>query len=301
MTPRNLLATLFSLLLITGAVLFTHTHTTSAAAANQNPACNNTNFPLDLTFTADQTTVPVGGSTTLHWSALNEDNQSCDATGGTGGWAGTKDCTDSVANSQTITFASAGTYTFTLTGTDFSGGTLQKTVVISTGAPAAPTVTFSANPTTISVGGSSTLAWTSANATSCTGTGFATAGATSGTASVSPGTTSDYQVACTGPGGTTTKLATVTVLNPAVSISTNPDRGTAGDTVTVSWSATDVSACTVTGTNGFTGTCTVSSGSCSGSKTVTLSVVPATYTISCDSGTVSKTARVSAQAGFGEF
>src|SRR5262249_54538880 len=48
----------------------------------------------------------------------------------------------------------------------------------------APTASLSANPTSIHAGQSSTLAWSSTNATSCTGGGFSTNGAISGSAAV---------------------------------------------------------------------------------------------------------------------
>ncbi|HEY8031758.1 MAG TPA: CARDB domain-containing protein, partial [Methylocella sp.] len=60
-----------------------------------------------------------------------------------------------------------------------------------------PTVSLTANPTSITSGGSSTLTWSSTNATSCTVTGF-TAGGTSGTVTVSPTVSQSYSVTCTG-------------------------------------------------------------------------------------------------------
>jgi Peptidase A4 family len=76
--------------------------------------------------------------------------------------------------------------------------------------PAAPTDTLAANPTTITAGQSSTLSWSSTNATSCTGAGF-TASGTSGSAVVSPIATTTYSLTCTGSGGATTASATVHV------------------------------------------------------------------------------------------
>lgn len=73
-----------------------------------------------------------------------------------------------------------------------------------------PTATFSASPTSITSGQSSTLSWSSTNATSCSGTGF-TASGTSGSVTVSPTNTAVYSVACSGTGGTGTASATVTV------------------------------------------------------------------------------------------
>lgn len=116
-----------------------------------------------------------------------------------------------------------------------------------------PTATLSASPSTIDSGQSSTLTWSSANADSCTGTGF-TADGTSGTRSTgilnSPGT-SNYQVACTGAGGTSAPaFASVEVLSPNVVISASPARLQIGANSQISWSASGVKSCTVTGPSG---------------------------------------------------
>ncbi len=76
----------------------------------------------------------------------------------------------------------------------------------------APTLTFSANPTYIASGGSSTLSWSSTNATSCTGTGFSPSAA-SGSSAISPTATTTYTTTCTGSGGSTTRSAAM-VVNP---------------------------------------------------------------------------------------
>jgi hypothetical protein len=77
----------------------------------------------------------------------------------------------------------------------------------------APTVTLSADPAAISAGQSSTLTWSSTNATSCTASaGWSGARATSGTEQVaSIAATTTFTLACSGAGGTTTQSATVTV------------------------------------------------------------------------------------------
>ena len=81
----------------------------------------------------------------------------------------------------------------------------------------ATTVTLVANPTTVASGGSSTVTWTSRNATACASTGGWTAStATSGTVSTgSLSTTTNYSITCTGAGGTATAAATVTVMATA--------------------------------------------------------------------------------------
>jgi hypothetical protein len=71
------------------------------------------------------------------------------------------------------------------------------------------TATLTASPTSITEEESAILTWSSYNADSCTGTGFSTDGATSGSVSVSPTQTTTYTLACTGAGGTNSDNATV--------------------------------------------------------------------------------------------
>jgi hypothetical protein len=80
--------------------------------------------------------------------------------------------------------------------------------------PLATTVSLAASPKTISAGQSSTLTWSSTNASSCTGSHFA-ASATSGSAVVTPTVTTSYSVTCTGNGGSATALVTVTMSSPS--------------------------------------------------------------------------------------
>jgi peptidoglycan-associated lipoprotein len=81
---------------------------------------------------------------------------------------------------------------------------------------AAPTVTLSANPSSIKAGESSTLSWTSTNATSVTiapEVGTVTA---EGNTKVSPSDSATYTITATGPGGTANANARVTVSVPEV-------------------------------------------------------------------------------------
>jgi hypothetical protein len=76
--------------------------------------------------------------------------------------------------------------------------------------PPVVTASLSANPKAISAGQSSTLSWSSTNATSCTGGGF-TASRTSGSAVVTPTATTSYSVTCTAGADPATAMATISV------------------------------------------------------------------------------------------
>ena len=58
----------------------------------------------------------------------------------------------------------------------------------------------------VAPGASSTLSWSSTNATSCSGAGFSPSGA-SGSLSVSPTVSTTYSITCTGSGGSTTRIS----------------------------------------------------------------------------------------------
>jgi hypothetical protein len=86
------------------------------------------------------------------------------------------------------------------------------------------TAPLSANPTSIVQGNSSTLTWSSTNATRCRGTNFKPTG-TAGSVQVSPSVTTTYLLTCTGAGGTAVSGTTVTVTTPTLGIAPDRRRG----------------------------------------------------------------------------
>jgi len=141
-----------------------------------------------------------------------------------------------------------------------------------------PTVTLSASPTTIVTGASSTITWSSTNATTCsiTENGLPWQTGTSGSAS-SGILTSDttFAASCTGTGGTATASITVTGgagSVPTFTIAASPSRIVLAGTSTVTWSSTNATSCYVLlnyspWQNGTSGSISLSSGSL-GSHTV---------------------------------
>jgi len=150
--------------------------------------------------------------------------------------------------------------------------------------PSAPTATLRVNgatTATINGGQSATLTWSSTNTTSCTAAGgFSTGNAASNSAgvSVSPSSTSNYQISCTGPGGSVnSNVVTITVLGSTVSISANPARVPSGSSSVISWVVSQVSSCAIK-KNGVSWKSGISSSGFS-SDTITSQT---TYTITCD-------------------
>jgi hypothetical protein len=169
-----------------------------------------------VTITANPTTVKNGATSLLSWKSTNA--TTCVASGG---WSGSEPTTGTKT-----TAALTATTQFTLTCTG-PGGTAAQSAIVTAQAPA-PSVSLTANPASIANGASTTLHWTSTNATQCVATGGWTGTlATSGSQSTGALTaTKTYTLSCSGAGGSATQTATVTV-------SGSPALGTA----TVSWSA----------------------------------------------------------------
>jgi hypothetical protein len=94
---------------------------------------------------------------------------------------------------------------------DLTGWIIQSSLAAVS--PTAPILVLGANPRSIASGASSTLSWSSTNATACKGTGFSPSGV-SGSVSVSPTTSTTYSMTCTGSRGSTTQSAAVVVVNP---------------------------------------------------------------------------------------
>lgn len=83
-------------------------------------------------------------------------------------------------------------------------------------AAAAPTVTLQASPSAITRGGSSTLTWSSTNATQVKLYPEAGDVVAQGSRRVTPNTTTVYSITATGPGGTATTTASISVAAPNV-------------------------------------------------------------------------------------
>jgi type 1 glutamine amidotransferase len=96
-----------------------------------------------------------------------------------------------------------------------SEGWQTKAVVFGSagGSTPVPTVTLAANPASVASGGTSTLTWSSTNASSCTASGaWSGTKATSGSqASAALSATSTFTLTCTGAGGSASSSATVAV------------------------------------------------------------------------------------------
>jgi hypothetical protein len=148
--------------------------------------------PTRVTLTAQPASITTGGSATLTWTASQAN--ACTASGG---WSGSKSAT---GGTETVTPTATTTYTLRCVGT--TEETKNVTVTVSA-LPVASITSFTASPTSVSSGGSTTLSWASSNATGCTASGgWSGARATSGSVSVGPlAASTTFSLVCTGAGG----------------------------------------------------------------------------------------------------
>ncbi len=160
-----------------------------------------------VTISANPTAVNSGASSLLTWNAKN--STSCTATGS---WSGTKAATPGDHTEMMTNIISNRTYTITCTnGTVGAWASVDVTVN-----PSAPTVTLTATPSSVSSGGSTSLSWTSANATACTASGDwsgSKALASNSSPEVKTNLTSNktYTLTCTNAFGSASDTENVTV------------------------------------------------------------------------------------------
>jgi hypothetical protein len=118
----------------------------------------------------------------------------------------------SASASGSTTVSPTATTTYTLTATNASGPTTS-TLTVTVNPAAKPTISsFKANPTSITLGSSSTLSWVTKGATSLAITpGTFKSTSASGSTTVSPTATTTYTLTATNATGSTTSTAKVTV------------------------------------------------------------------------------------------
>jgi hypothetical protein len=156
-----------------------------------------------VTLVANPTSINAGQSSTLNWTSTNA--AGCTASGG---WSGAR----TTSGSQDVMPANTTTYTLTCTG---RGGNASASTTVTVAPGGSVTLTFTANPSFIDAGQSSTLSWTSTGTTGCDASdGWTGPKATSGSEQVMPGSTTTYTLTCDGPGGSAFQSVTVVVNTP---------------------------------------------------------------------------------------
>jgi hypothetical protein len=124
-----------------------------------------------------------------------------------------------IVESFTTTASGAGTITIELTLGAVNFPTISGIQIFSNGVGQTSAVTLTANPGAITIGGSSTLSWTSTNATSCTASGgWSGPEPASGTTSVAPATTTSYTLTCSGSSGSPAQATASVAVNATAAL-----------------------------------------------------------------------------------
>jgi hypothetical protein len=125
-----------------------------------------------------------------------------------------------------------------------------------------PTITFNAQPVTVTSGASTVLSWNASNANSVSITGLGTFPAT-GSVKVTPTATTTYTATAAGPGGTSASSTVVSVTTsgpkPTVSFNAQPSSIVPGASAVLNWTTTNATSVSIAGvgTFGATGSATV--------------------------------------------
>lgn len=176
-------------------------------------------------FTAAPSSVAPGATVTLTWATTGA--AACSASGGSGsdGWTGSQPTSSPSGGVKVPASMTAGVYTYALTCFG-AGGSAAQTASVTVGPGAQPpviTTALTATPSSVTPGATFKMTWATTGATSCTASGGDGGASWSGsvpTSSPSGGLTVTasntagsyaYVLTCTGAGGSSSSIATVTV------------------------------------------------------------------------------------------
>ncbi len=220
---------------------WSNTQTCSTGQNCSNGNCVASAGTPTLNLTASLQTITPGGSIFINWSSSNATSCTASASPSVVGWSGAKNTSGSFGTilSQTSTFI--------LTCSGPNGSVTKSTTVTAT--TQGPTLTFTASPTSILPGGSTTLVWASSNATNCYSTsvpGIAEWNGyplPSGNKIIKLEKTTVLSLRCSGPTGEITKSVTVSMPAPTLSFTTRYSSVNPGGPTTLSWSSTNTTAC----------------------------------------------------------
>lgn len=152
------------------------------------------NAPPVISLNAQPNDIAIGATAVLSWSSSNATSVNIPSLGAF-----------PPNGSTNVKPTSTATYTATATG---PGGTAQSSTTVTVSG--APTISFKAQPNTVTSGGTSVLSWTTTNANSVNIPGLGSF-PPNGSSNVTPSTTTTYTATATGVGGTANAQTTVTV------------------------------------------------------------------------------------------
>lgn len=219
-------------------------------ACGSNSAKSN---PPSLVFSANATIINPGQSVTLTWQMSNATQVTITATAG----SSTRNLTSSSQASGSVTDSPAQNTTYTAVASGNGGNTPPQTATVQVAQSSPPQITqFSASPTTLSSGQTTTITWATSNATTVTinppvplpdDSGPLP---TSGTSVIPVTATTTFSITASGPGGTTGPQNLTISVPFTLSFTATPSTITAGQTSTLAWQVTNGTASSISITDG---------------------------------------------------
>jgi len=227
--------------LFVGAVSVLGITSCGGASEKGNSGGNNPAPPVVTSFVASPATVTAGQSVTLTWSTQNVTAVTITGVNGS----------QPASGSATVTPSQTTSYQLTATG---PAGTATATVGVTvTPQPNPPPVisSFTASPSTVPSGGSTTLTWATQNATEVTISGINGDLAASGSAVVKPPATADYLLTAKNADEVAVTATVHVTVNASVIIknfSATPPSISPGGSSTLSWDVQGATKVTINGT-----------------------------------------------------
>jgi phospholipase C len=243
-------------------------------------SCGSSKVAPAITLSASANSINNGQSVTLTWQASNASSVTITAAAG----SSTSNVVNGSQLSGSVKVSPTQTTIYTATASGPGGTSTPQTATVQVMPNAPPEITsFTAKPTAVNAGQTSTLTWATSNATSITITPPLPVGddsgplPTSGSATVPVSATTTFSLTATGPGGNAGPQ-TVTVTVPlTLSLTASPGTITAGQSSTLTWQITGgtPTAFTITDASGnaVCNPCSPTQGTATVTPTVT-----ATYT-----------------------
>jgi hypothetical protein len=187
--------------------------------------------PPGASISASSTSIAYNGSVTISWSTSGATSLSSNF--------GRSELNGSVTISNLIS-----SRTFTVTASNQGGSTTRSVTVNVAAAPQPPTVNLSVSPSSIANGGSAQVSWNTTNATSLT-SNFGTTELNGATTFFNLTSSQTYSITASGPGGSTTRSATVNVAAPpapTVNLSVSPSSIANNGSATLTWSSSNATS-----------------------------------------------------------
>lgn len=228
---------------------------------------------VDISISASPKIIAPGQSATVTWTSTTALN--CQASGG---WSGAK----APEGSQKVDNINSSTI-FTLTCTGLDGvSTLSRSAQVYVSGQPAPTINFTATPSTVASGGSSTLSWSVGDSSGCTASdGWSGSRATTGTAGTGAlNSDKTFTLTCESSSGGPSAQASVVVSvmsTPSVTLSASPSSIEYYQGTTLTWKISGATSCSASSNSTWSGSIAPADGNTfvnhlsSGTKNFTLS------------------------------